>query len=59
MKGNRVQPKVWKEKLTDDLHVLVAFDGRLPHPRERTDPLSKLSQTLGEHYRRLAAKDLI
>jgi RNA polymerase sigma factor (sigma-70 family) len=34
MKGNRVQPKVWKEKLKEDQHVLVAFDGRLPQPRE-------------------------
>jgi RNA polymerase sigma factor (sigma-70 family) len=34
MKGNRVATKVWKEKLREDQHVLVAFDGRLPHPRE-------------------------
>ncbi|MDB5308343.1 MAG: sigE 46 [Gemmataceae bacterium] len=36
MKGNRVPTKTWKEKLKEDLHVLVAFDGRLPHPRELT-----------------------
>lgn len=34
MKGNRIQTKAWKEKLKDDTHVLLAFDGRLPHPRE-------------------------
>jgi hypothetical protein len=25
---------VWREKLKEDQHVLVAFDGRLPQPRE-------------------------
>ncbi len=34
MKGNRLLPKVWKEKLKVDVHVLLAFDGKLPHPRE-------------------------
>jgi RNA polymerase sigma factor (sigma-70 family) len=34
MKGNRLLPKVWKEKLKTDCHVLLAFDGKLPHPRE-------------------------
>jgi RNA polymerase sigma factor (sigma-70 family) len=36
MKGNRLQPKVWKEKLKNDVHALVTFDGRLPNPRELT-----------------------
>ena len=36
MKGNRVADKVWKEKLKADQHVLVAADGKLPHPRELT-----------------------
>ena len=36
MKGNRVATKAWKEKLKEDQHALVAFDGRLPHPRELT-----------------------
>jgi RNA polymerase sigma factor (sigma-70 family) len=36
MKGNRIQSKVWREKLKEDQHVLVAFDGRLPQPRELT-----------------------
>jgi hypothetical protein len=34
MKGNRLLPKAWKDKLKNDLHALVAFDGRLPNPRE-------------------------
>lgn len=34
MKGNRVADKVWKEKLKTDQHVLLATEGRLPHPRE-------------------------
>jgi hypothetical protein len=34
MKGNRLQPKAWKEKFKADVHVLVSFDGRLPQPRE-------------------------
>jgi RNA polymerase sigma factor (sigma-70 family) len=34
MKGNRVAEKTWKDRLKKDTHVLVAFDGRLPHPRE-------------------------
>lgn len=34
MKGNRLMPKTWKEKLKVDAHVLLAFDGKLPHPRE-------------------------
>jgi RNA polymerase sigma factor (sigma-70 family) len=36
MKGNRLQPKVWKERLKMDVHALVAFDGKLPNPREMT-----------------------
>ena len=36
MKGNRLQSKVWKDKLKVDVHALVAFDGRLPNPRELT-----------------------
>jgi RNA polymerase sigma factor (sigma-70 family) len=36
MKGNRVPTKAWKEKLGGDVHALIAFDGRLPHPRELT-----------------------
>jgi RNA polymerase sigma factor (sigma-70 family) len=34
MKGNRVADKTWKAQLKTDQHVLVAFDGRLPLPRE-------------------------
>ena len=34
MKGNRLLPKAWKEKLKTDVHALVGFDGRLPNPRE-------------------------
>lgn len=34
MKGNRLQPKAWKDKFKADVHCLVAFDGRLPNPRE-------------------------
>jgi RNA polymerase sigma factor (sigma-70 family) len=36
MKGNRLSPKAWKDLLKNDLHVLVAHDGRLPNPRELT-----------------------
>ena len=36
MKGNRVADKVWKEKLKTDQHVLLANEGKLPHPRELT-----------------------
>lgn len=36
MKGNRVTDKVWKEKLKTDQHVLLANEGKLPHPRELT-----------------------
>jgi hypothetical protein len=36
MKGNRLMPKAWKEKLKTDVHALVSFDGRLPNPRELT-----------------------
>lgn len=36
MKGNRLLPKTWKDKLKNDVHALVAFDGRLPNPRELT-----------------------
>lgn len=36
MKGNRLSPKAWKELLKNDVHVLVAHDGRLPNPRELT-----------------------
>jgi RNA polymerase sigma factor (sigma-70 family) len=34
MKGNRLAPKVWKETLKADVHVLVSNDGKLPNPRE-------------------------
>jgi RNA polymerase sigma factor (sigma-70 family) len=34
MKGNRLQPKAWKDKFKADVHVLIGLDGRLPHPRE-------------------------
>jgi len=34
MKGHRVAEKVWKEKLKTDQHVLLAQEGKLPHPRE-------------------------
>lgn len=34
VKGNRLQTKAWKEKLKNDVHVLVASDGKVPHPRE-------------------------
>jgi RNA polymerase sigma factor (sigma-70 family) len=34
MKGNRLQPKAWKEKFKVDVHVLVSSDGKLPNPRE-------------------------
>lgn len=34
MKGNRLAPKVWKETLKADVHVLVSADGKLPNPRE-------------------------
>ena len=36
IKGNRVSDKVWKEKLKTDQHVLLAPEGKLPHPRELT-----------------------
>ena len=36
MNGNRLAPKVWKDKLKMDTHVLIAYDGRLPNPREMT-----------------------
>ncbi|MBX9622688.1 MAG: hypothetical protein K2X82_02630, partial [Gemmataceae bacterium] len=36
MEGNRVLPKKWKDVLAKDTHALVAFDGRLPNPRELT-----------------------
>jgi RNA polymerase sigma factor (sigma-70 family) len=36
MKGSRLLPKAWKEKLKMDLHVLLGFDGKLPNPRELT-----------------------
>lgn len=34
VKGNRVADKTWKAQLKTDQHALVAFDGRLPLPRE-------------------------
>jgi hypothetical protein len=34
MKGNRLATKAWKDKLKNDVHCLIAFDGKLPHPRE-------------------------
>ncbi|HSQ54972.1 MAG TPA: sigma-70 family RNA polymerase sigma factor, partial [Gemmata sp.] len=34
MKGNRLQPKSWKEKFKVDVHVLVSLEGTLPNPRE-------------------------
>ena len=34
MKGNRLPSKTWKEKLKVDTHALIAFDGKLPNPRE-------------------------
>ncbi|MBY0456437.1 MAG: RNA polymerase sigma factor, partial [Gemmataceae bacterium] len=36
MKGNRLMPKAWKELLKADAHVLIAYDGKLPNPRELT-----------------------
>jgi hypothetical protein len=36
MKGNRLLPKVWKDKLKVDTHVLLAYDGKTPNPRELT-----------------------
>jgi RNA polymerase sigma factor (sigma-70 family) len=36
MKGNRLSAKAWKELLKNDVHALVAHDGRLPNPRELT-----------------------
>jgi RNA polymerase sigma factor (sigma-70 family) len=36
MKGSRLSLKAWKELLKSDVHVLVAFDGKLPNPRELT-----------------------
>jgi hypothetical protein len=36
MKGNRLLPKAWREKLKSDVHVLLGFDGKLPNPRELT-----------------------
>ncbi len=36
MKGNRLLPKAWKDKLKVDVHVLMGFDGKLPNPRELT-----------------------
>ncbi|MBN9122369.1 MAG: sigma-70 family RNA polymerase sigma factor [Planctomycetes bacterium] len=34
MKGNRLAQKAWKEQLKNDVHALVATDGKLPNPRE-------------------------
>jgi hypothetical protein len=34
MKGNRLQNKAWRDKFKNDVHALVAYDGRLPNPRE-------------------------
>jgi predicted DNA-binding protein (UPF0251 family) len=34
MKGNRLAAKAWREKLQNDLHVLVAWGGTVPNPRE-------------------------
>jgi hypothetical protein len=36
MKGNRLSPKAWKEMLKGDVHALIAYDGKLPNPRELT-----------------------
>jgi len=36
MKGNRLAAKAWREKLQNDQHVLVAWGGVLPNPRELT-----------------------
>jgi RNA polymerase sigma factor (sigma-70 family) len=34
MAGNRLSDAKWKAKFKADTHVLVAHDGKLPHPRE-------------------------
>jgi len=34
MKGNRLQNKQWRDKFKADVHALVAYDGKLPNPRE-------------------------
>ena len=34
MKGNRLQNKAWRDKFKNDVHALVAYDGKLPNPRE-------------------------
>ncbi|HYH67594.1 MAG TPA: hypothetical protein VD866_23050, partial [Urbifossiella sp.] len=34
MKGNRLAAKAWREKLQNDQHVLVAWGGVVPNPRE-------------------------
>ena len=34
MNGNRLADKTWREKLKVDRHALIAYDGRLPLPRE-------------------------
>jgi DNA-binding transcriptional regulator YiaG len=34
MKGNRMSNKQWRDKFKNDVHALVAYDGKLPNPRE-------------------------
>ena len=34
MRGNRLQTKAWKDKMKNDVHVLIGYDGKLPNPRE-------------------------
>jgi RNA polymerase sigma factor (sigma-70 family) len=34
MRGNRLAPKAWREKFQQDQHVLIAWGGVLPNPRE-------------------------
>ncbi|QJW98153.1 RNA polymerase sigma factor [Frigoriglobus tundricola] len=36
MKGNRLLQKAWKDALKNDVHALIASDGKLPNPRELT-----------------------
>ena len=34
MRGNRLQTKAWKDKMKNDVHVLIGYDGKLPNPRK-------------------------
>ncbi|MBN9519597.1 RNA polymerase sigma factor [bacterium] len=34
MKGNRLSPKTWRAKFEQDQHVLIAWGGVVPNPRE-------------------------